>query len=75
MSERELPMPEADCRLDKACLDAYGSVHYLPSLFGNYLFLGIFGECLDKLRSVASEMDMICYRTQFWLLAHGSHSR
>lgn len=39
-------MPEAECRLDKACLDAYGSVHYLPNLFGNYLFLGIFAAVM-----------------------------
>jgi hypothetical protein len=44
--EIQLPMPEAECRLDKACLDEYGSVHYLPSMFGNALFLGIFGLVL-----------------------------
>jgi hypothetical protein len=42
----QLPMPEAECRLDKACLDEFGSVHYLPSMFGNALFLGIFGTVL-----------------------------
>ena len=39
-------MPEAECRLDHECLDIYGSVHYLPNLLGNYLFLGIFGAVL-----------------------------
>lgn len=43
MSEQELPMPPDECRITPECLDAYGSVHYLPDMCGNALFLGIFG--------------------------------
>jgi hypothetical protein len=44
--DQQLPMPADECRKDQACLDAYASVHYLPSIFGNALFLGIFGLVL-----------------------------
>lgn len=39
-------MPADVCRNTPECLDAYGSVHYIPSMFGNALFLGIFGAVL-----------------------------
>ena len=44
--KQQLPMPADECRATPACLDAYASVHYLPSIFGNALFLGIFGAVM-----------------------------
>lgn len=39
-------MPADECRITPECFDAYASVHYIPSMFGNALFAGIFGAVL-----------------------------
>jgi hypothetical protein len=39
-------MPAAECRLDEQCLSAYSSVHYLPTIPGNAVFLAIFALVL-----------------------------
>lgn len=39
-------MPADECRVNPECLDAFGSVHYIPSKFGNILFIAIFGAVL-----------------------------
>lgn len=64
MSDNELPMPADECLITPECFDAYASVHYIPSMAGNALFLGIFGAVL-----ITQVWLAIKYKTWGYLVA------
>lgn len=57
-------MPADECLKTPECFDAYASVHYIPSMAGNALFLGIFGAVL-----ITQIWQGIKYKTWGYLVA------